>query len=213
MAHSDKDIITKEELSALSKADIEILEELSKSCPRCGKASANKSNPSGRCRKHLNQLKANKKKPGHWQRAQTKADDALRRQKGKNGTAKKKSSGLGNRKSIVKQVQSAEKKHGQKLSPDRKNNGKGYAASNTRMVPEKLNRGRHKVDPKKLKSWRERMKKSEVDTNLFYIALLAKANEANQETLVTLLRALTPTETLQLVEAIKDLSLDSSNKQ
>ena len=81
------------------------------------------------------------------------------------------------------------------------------------MVPEKLNRGRHKVDPKKLKSWRERMKKSEVDTNLFYIALLAKANEANQETLVTLLRALTPTETLLLVEAIKDLSLDSSNKQ
>lgn len=195
-------------MDTLTKTELEQLEELVKKCPRCGAASANKSNPAGRCRKHLNQLKANKKKPGHWQRAQTKADDALRRQKGKNGTAKKKSSGLGSRKSIVKQVQSAEKKHGQKLSPDRKNNGKGYAASNTRMVPEKLNRGRHKVDPKKLKSWRDRMKKSDVDMELLYTALLAKANLANQETLVTLLRALTPEETMQLFDAIENINTD-----
>jgi len=181
------------------------MEELAKKCPRCGSASANASNPSGRCRKHLTKLSADKKKPGHWQRAQTKADDALRRQKGKNGTASKKSSGLGNRKSIVKQTQSAEKKHGQKLSPDRKDNGKGYAASNTRMVPEKLNRGRHKVDPKKLKAWRDRMKKSELDADLMYTSLLAKAHEINNQELVTLLGALTPPEVIELMGALENL--------
>lgn len=165
------------ELSILTKSDLEQLEELSKSCPRCGKASANKSNSSGRCRACLNKLKQAKKTPGHWQRAQTKADDALRRQKGKNGTAHKKSSGLGSRKSIVEQTKRAERKTGQKLSPDRKDNGKGYAASNTRMVPEKLNRGRHKVDPKKLRAWRKRMKKSNIDTASLYTLLKSKFNE------------------------------------
>jgi len=95
-----------------------------------------------------------------------KADDALRRQDGKNGTASKKSSGRGDRKSIVKQTQNAEKRTGQKLSPDRKDNGKGYASSNTRMVPEKLNRGRHKVDGKKLAAWRKRLKKNLEDNQI-----------------------------------------------
>ena len=138
------------------------MELLQKSCPRCGGPSANKSNPSGRCSKCLKKLKKAKKTPGSWQRAQTKADDALRRQKGKNGTASKKSSGLGSRKSIVKQTKTAERKTGQKLSPDRKNNSKGYAAKNTRMVPEKLNRGRHHVDPKKLAAWKKKLKKSDM---------------------------------------------------
>jgi hypothetical protein len=133
---------------------------LLKVCPRCGAKSADPSNPQGRCSACLKKLKAAKKTPGSWQRAQTKADDALRRQKGKNGTAHKKSSGLGSRKSIVKQVKTAEKKTGQKLSPDRVKNSKGYAASNTRMVPEKLNRGRHTVDPKKLAAWHKNLKKT-----------------------------------------------------
>jgi hypothetical protein len=166
------------------------LEELIKSCPRCGGTSANKSNPSGRCSACLKKLASNKKKPGHWQRAQTKADDALRRQKGKNGTAHKKSKGLGNRASIVKQTQSAEKKTGQKLSPDRKNNGKGYASSNTRMVPEKLNRGRHHVDGKKLRAWQKRMKKSEVDTEALYTLMKSKCQD--DENLLALLKSLGP---------------------
>ena len=152
----------------------EVQEPLEKKCPRCGGASANKGNSSGRCSSCLKKLASNKKKPGHWQRAQTKADDALRRQKGKNGTASKKSSGLGSRKSIVKQTQSAEKKTGEKLSPDRKNNGKGYAASNTRMVPEKLNRGRHHVDEKKLRAWKKRLKKNDIDTASLYTLMKAK---------------------------------------
>lgn len=168
----------------------EVTEPLEKKCPRCGGASANKSNPSGRCSACLKKLAANKKKPGHWQRAQTKADDALRRQKGKNGTAKKKTSGLGSRRSIVKQMQSAEKKTGQKLSPDRKDNSKGYAASNTRAVPEKLNRGRHHVDPKKLRAWKKKLKKSEITTEELYT--LMKAKYANDETITELLKSVGP---------------------
>jgi hypothetical protein len=182
-----EDLLTQFELEGLSKEEMQELEELAKKCPRCGGASANKSNPSGRCRAHLNKLSADKKKPGHWQRAQTKADDALRRQKGKNGTASKKHSGLGSRKSIVKQTQSAEKKTGEKLSPDRKNNAKGYAASNTRMVPEKLNRGRHHVDPKKLKAWKSRLKKCELDYDEFYTMVLAKAEQLGDTALLNLL--------------------------
>ena len=178
------------------------VEELIKACPRCGKASANKSNPSGRCSSCLKKLAAAKKTPGHWQRAQTKADDALRRQDGKNGTASHKSKGRGDRKSIVKQVQRAEKKHGEKLSPDRKDNSKGYASKNTRMVPEKLNRGRHKVDPKKLKAWRDRVKKSDLQLDEFLFLLVKKAAEYEQDTLLKSIRDLEPEQIFALIDSI-----------
>ena len=158
------------------------MEVLEKKCPRCGKASANPSNPAGRCSACLKKLKTAKKTPGSWQRAQTKADDALRRQDGKNGTAHKKSSGRGSRKTIVKQIQSAEKKTGQKLSPDRKDNSKGYASSNTRAVPEKLNVGRHKVDSKKLANWHKRLKKnSDMTVEDFKMLMIDRALEAGDE--------------------------------
>lgn len=160
----------------------ESTEQLIKSCPRCGGSSANKSNPAGRCRSCLDKLASNKKKPGHWQRAQTKADDALRRQDGKNGTASHKSKGRGTRDSIVKQTQKAEKKTGQKLSPDRKDNGKGYAAENTRLVPEKLNRGRHKVDPKKLAAWKKKLKKNDISEEQLFTLIKAKLQD-NEELL------------------------------
>lgn len=196
-----------EEIGELSKADEEFLEELAKSCPRCGKPSANKSNSSGRCSSCLKKLAANKKKPGHWQRAQTKADDALRRQDGKNGTASHKSSGRGNRKSIVKQMQSAEKKTGEKLSPDRKDNSKGYAASNTRAVPEKLNRGRHHVDKKKLAAWKKRIKKSGLELSDFKAMMTAKAYESGQEDLAKTLEMFDDNFLEQL---FKDLDNDNS---
>lgn len=188
----------------LTKLDIEMLNELSKSCPRCNGKSANPSNPSGRCRSCLNKLSANKKKPGHWQRSQTKFDDAKRRENGKNGTASKKSKGrAGSRKDFVKRFQNDEKKAGTKLSPDRINNDRGYESKNVRNVPEKLNRGRHKVDPKKLKAWRDRMKKSEIDTELMYTALLAKAQE--DANLAQLISHLTPDETIELIEILENL--------
>lgn len=163
------------------------LESLEKGkCVRCGNATSG--GKGGRCSTCLKKLRVAKKTPGSAQRAQTKADDALRRQDGKNGTASHKSSGRGSRKSIVKQVQSAEKKTGEKLSPDRKQNGLGYAAKNTRMVPEKLNRGRHKVDPKKLKAWHKRLKKTDTDYEQLYTCLLAKAEVHDDQELLTLLR-------------------------
>lgn len=183
------EIIPLEELS-LSLDEWEELEELSKSCPRCGGKSANPSNPSGRCRSCLNKLAANKKKPGHWQRAQTKADDSLRRQDGKNGTAHKKSKGRGSRKEIVDKIQRAEKKTGQKLSPDRVDNNKGYASSNVRAVPEKLNRGRHHVDEKKLRAWKKRLKKHDIDTASLYT--LMKSKFQDNEEIIELLKSIGP---------------------
>jgi hypothetical protein len=138
----------------------------------------------------LKKLASNKKKPGHWQRAQTQADGALRRQDGKNGTASKKSKGRGTRKEIVSKMQNAEKKTGQKLSADRKSNDKGYASSNVRAVPEKLNRGRHHVDPKKLRAWKKKLKKSDLSIEQFYT--LMKAKFAADEAVSDLIKSLGP---------------------
>lgn len=204
MAHSDNDFITPQEMCDLTRSDLEELEELAKSCPRCGGKSANAGNSAGRCRGCLNKLAANKKKPGHYLHNHKVADDALRRQKGKNGTAKKKHKGVGTRKEIIDKVKAGEKKHGQVLSPDRKDNSKGYSSDNVRMVPPKLNRGRHKVDPKKLKAWKSRMKKSDIDAELMYTALLAKC--ANDEVMSTLLRSLTPEEVVTLIETLETIS-------
>jgi hypothetical protein len=184
-----------------SSCEEQLIEALLKSCPRCGGKSKNKSNPSGRCAACLSKLSRAKKTPGHWQRAQTKADDALRRQDGKNGTASHKSSGRGSRKSIVKQTQRAEKKTGQKLSPDRKDNGQGYASSNTRMVPEHLNRGRHKVDGKKLSTWRKKLKKCDIDYEDLYTLLLVKAHGTSLEDQV---KELDPEQLLALLESAAD---------
>ena len=181
-----------EEISgSLSKEEITQLEELSKSCPRCGGKSANASNPSGRCSACLKKLAANKKKPGHWQRAQTKFDDAKRRENGKNGTAHKKSKGrVKDRKAFVKKVQNAENKAGEKLSPDRIDNSAGYGGKNTRMVPEKLNRGRHHVDEKKLRNWKKKLKKSEVSVDDLYT--LMKAKFIDHPEVIELLKAIGP---------------------
>jgi len=176
----------------LTKLETNTLEVLERSCPRCGKKSANASNPSGRCRKHLNKLAADKQKPGSWQRAQTLADGSLRRQNGKNGTASHKSKGRGSRKEIIGKMKAAEKKTGQRLSPDRIDNKRGYGkgksgGSNLRAVPVALNRGRHHVDGKKLRAWQKRLKKSDTDYDEFYTYLLAKANENNDTALLSLL--------------------------
>lgn len=194
-----------DELEALLKtardsaADDE-LEELIKSCPRCGGKSANASNPSGRCSSCLKKLASNKKKVGHYLHEHKVADDALRRQNGKNGTASKKSSGRGSRKEIISKVKSAEKKHGQVLSPDRKDNSKGYGSSNVRMVPPELNRGRHHVDGKKLKAWQKRLKKSDVSYEELHTFLLAKAAAAGNEELVKHLNTLTTDEVSTFIE-------------
>lgn len=173
--------------------DIDILEPLEKNCPRCGKSSANSSNSSGRCSSCLKKLKTNKKKPGHYLHEHKLADDALRRQDGKTKTSSAKSSGRGSRKSIIKQVKTAYNKHGKgtTLSPDRKDNSKGYGASNTRMVPKKLNQGRHHVDTKKLSNWRKKLNKSNLTFDNFKTLALAKAAESNNQELSNSIEQLT----------------------
>ena len=160
---------------------IDEIEELIKSCPRCGGASANKSNPAGRCRSCLDKLASNKKKPGHYLHNHKVADDAIRRQEGRNGTSPKKKSGHGTRKEIIKKVKEEEKKTGQVVSLDRRDNSKGYTSSNVRGVDPKLNRGRHKVDPKKLAAWKAKLKKSGLSVEDFITLLKIKA--ANDEVL------------------------------
>ena len=73
----ENDFATQEELESLTKEQAAALEELAKSCPRCGKPSANKANPAGRCRSCLNKLASNKKKVGHYLHEHKVADDAL----------------------------------------------------------------------------------------------------------------------------------------
>ena len=142
-------------------------------CPVCGKPSAIKSNPSGRCRACLNKLRKERNTPGSKERSYHMASDAARREKGKNGTAHKKSKGkMKSEGEIAKQIQAAESKAGEKLSPDRKDNAKGYEKSNVRMVPKKLNRGRHHVDEKKLAEWRKSLHKSDYTTDELYFDLI-----------------------------------------
>ena len=51
------------------------------------------------------------------------------------------------------------------------------------MVPEKLNRGRHTVDPKKLASWRSRLKKANLDLDQLSILLQSKSYDLGNEEL------------------------------
>lgn len=183
---------------SISKEDLSQLEELSKACPRCGGKSANSSNPSGRCSACLKKLSSNKKKVGHYLHEHKVADDALRRQNGKNGTASKKSKGRGSRKAIIKKVHDGEKKAGQVLSPDRKSNDSGYASSNVRMVPKELNRGRHHVNEKKLRAWKSKLKKSAISIDDFYT--LMKSKYIDHPEVLELLKAIGPEGLEQYIE-------------
>lgn len=108
-------------------------------------------------RRMLNNLKRDRKTVGHKERATQEVLQARRREKGGSGTTSGQngksghSSGHDKSKtsSAVKRFQNSEKKAGQKLSPDRKNNNKGYESSNVRNVPQHLNRGDEEREDKK----------------------------------------------------------------
>ena len=158
----------------------DFVEDLIKSkCVRCGNSvsGGSKGSRCSECRKKLN---AARQTPGHTERAQNKAQQAIRREKHGNGTATPKSKGKAESNAkLAAKMQRAEKKTGEKLSPDRKNNGEGYHSKNTRAVPEKLNRGRHKVDGKKLSDWNKKLKKSELTED--EIATLVALKAMNDE--------------------------------
>lgn len=140
----------------------------------------------------LKDLKRNRKQVGHKEKATQMVLQAKRRERGGKGTK----SGSGGTKghssgkmssdtgSAVKRIQGKEKKTGTNLSLDRKNNMRGYEGKNTRLVPKKLNQGRHHVDGKKLKDWKKKLKKSELDMDEFVTLLHSKILEKGHEELI-----------------------------
>jgi hypothetical protein len=177
--------LKREKLMELSNIRaIEEIETLEKAgCVRCGKPNMN-GTKGGRCKSCMDKLSSKRAKPGTKERAWKHADQALRRERGGSGTTTGgHKNGHGKRQAIQKKMQAAEKRTGQKLSLDRNNNERGYESKNTKAVPEKLNRGRHKVDPKKLAAWKKKLKKHDIDLEDFMTLLRVKALEQGNETL------------------------------
>ncbi len=177
------------------------MEELRKGfkCVRCSNSVSTKG---GRCTSCKKTLRTAKKKPGTYQHEHKLADDALRRQEGKTKQSTKKTKGRGTRKSLIGQIRSAYKKHGKNttLSPDRKSNSAGYGASNTRLVPKKLNRGRHNVDSKKLANWRDKVKKHDLEYEEFLTLLRARAQKNHDQELVKALEDMRPEDLQELIK-------------
>lgn len=171
----------------LTSEEFEFLEK--GQCVRCSnKTSGGKG---ARCASCLKKLSAKRKTPGTKERSWQHADQALRRERGGSGTTTGgHKSGHGNRQAIQRKMRAAEKKSGSKLSLDRRNNERGYESSNTRAVPQSLNRGRHHVDEKKLKAWKKRLKKHDLTAEEFYT--LMKAKFAADEAVSELIKSLGP---------------------
>jgi len=142
-------------------------------------------------RKMLNKLKSQRKTPGHKERAYQQVLQAKRRERGGAGTKTGNGHSKGKMKqdtgSAAKRYASSEKKAGTKLSIDRKDNNKGYGSGNTRNVPQNLNRGRHNVDQKKLKNWKNRLQKSRIDDQDFLTYMMSKALNNGDEYLANLI--------------------------
>jgi hypothetical protein len=144
----------------------------------------------------LNKLKRARKTPGHKERATQQVLQAKRRERGGKGTTAGQDGKSGHSKghmkestgSAKKKFQNSEKKANTKLSIDRKDNDKGYESGNTRNVPQKLNRGHHKVDSKKLKEWKDKLKKSAISDDDFITLLTAKALEMGDNSLADTIR-------------------------
>jgi hypothetical protein len=107
-------------------------------------------------RKMLNKLSSERKKPGSTERGYQQVLQAKRREKGGSGTTSgqngKSGHSSGHMKSstgtAAKKYASAEKKHGKKMSMNRKNNNKGYASGNVELISQKYNKGDEKYSSK-----------------------------------------------------------------
>jgi hypothetical protein len=139
----------------------------------------------------LGKLKNERNKPGSKERAYQQVLQAKRRERGGAGTKAGSNGSKGHSKNRMKsdtatavgKYKSSEKKAGTKLSPDRKNNSEGYGSGNVRNVPQKLNRGRHHVDQKKLSQWKKKLKKMNISYDDFKTLLTAKASETGHDEL------------------------------
>ena len=108
-------------------------------------------------KKMIAKLARDRKTPGHKERGYQQVLQGKRREKGGSGTTSgqngKSGHSSGHNKQdtgkAAKNFASSEKKAGRKLSQDRKDNNKGYTASNVRNVPQELNRGDEENKKKK----------------------------------------------------------------
>ena len=136
----------------------------------------------------LNKLKNERKKPGSKERGYQQVLQAKRRERGGSGTKSgqngKSGHSSGRMKSdtatAVKRYTSKEKKHGKKMSMDRKNNNKGYGDGNVRLISQKYNKGDEKYSKKA-----PELKKFKESPYAEYIGTLIKtrAAELNKEDL------------------------------
>lgn len=123
--------------------DMQVLEDLAKG-PNYWK-----DKDPAKYKKMLGKLSRERKTPGSKERGYQQVLQGKRREKGGSGTTSgqngKSGHSSGHNKqdtgAAAKRFASSEKKAGQKLSQDRKDNSKGYTASNVRNVPQELNRG------------------------------------------------------------------------
>lgn len=126
--------------------DMQVLEELSKG-PNYQKQKYGKDSP--QYKKALADLRRERKTPGSKERGYQQVLQGKRRERGGSGTKSgqngKSGHSSGHNKqdtgTAAKRFAASEKKAGRKLSQDRKDNSKGYTASNVRNVPQELNRG------------------------------------------------------------------------
>jgi hypothetical protein len=150
-------------LKSLSDLYIDLLEldaELEKDSTELAKgANYWKDKNPAKYKKMLAKLARDRKTVGHKERATQQVLQAKRREKGGSGTTAGQKGHKGHKSghmktktgSAAKRYAAAEKKAGQKMSIDRKNNDKGYESSNTRLAPQSLNRGDE--NNKKKKEW------------------------------------------------------------
>ena len=119
-------------------------------------------------KKMLSKLSRDRKTPGHKERGYQQVLQAKRREKGgagtKSGQNGRKGHASGHMKtktgSAVKRYSSAEKKHGKKMSMNRKNNDKGYGSGNVELISQKYNQGDEKYSKKAPEKRLKKLKKS-----------------------------------------------------
>jgi hypothetical protein len=115
--------------------------------------------------KMLGKLSRDRKTVGHKERATQQVLQARRRENGGSGTTAGQHGHKGHAKghdksktsSAVSKYSKGEKKAGEKMSLDRKNNNKGYESGNVKLAPQRLNRGDE--NNKKKKEWYKKHKK------------------------------------------------------
>jgi hypothetical protein len=151
-------------------------------CVRCGR-DVKGGTKGSRCPECLKKLNRNRKNPNRHEHFDKLASDALKRQRGqKSSKQKEKHSGLGTTQKIIKKMKEAYKKYGTSttLSPDRRDNSKGYSASNIRAIPKILNRGRHVADAEKVKKWKDKVKKNNIDLDDLQKSCINKAYDLGE---------------------------------